>query len=224
MCRVCECGSELSLFSHRSRFSHEFMEHKCGQRRQKTQNSWSHSEGSSLCSGLWELFSSVMATQPELSHGWFYNGKAAETSACLKLPSFKLYIHKTLRTEMLNWNTSWLLYKHDIKKVWQSQSHCPEELLSSGGLLGSLAGPHSSCCSKRLPCPAGITVAPFPSDSPASNREILTQISALGPAFPGYILTELWQTSFHINGVSLFPKQQQQHLKFGPKWLKVITS
>lgn len=60
--------------------------------------------------------SSVGATQPELSHGYFYdyNRKIAETSASLKLPSFKLYIHKILRTETLNWNTSWLLYKHNI--------------------------------------------------------------------------------------------------------------
>jgi len=47
------------------------------------------------------------AKQPELSHVYFYdyNGKIAETSASLKLPSFKLYIHKILRTETLNWNT-----------------------------------------------------------------------------------------------------------------------
>lgn len=54
--------------------------------------------------------------QQRLRHGYFYdyNGKIAETSDSLKLPSFNLYIHKILRTETLNWNTTWLLYKHNI--------------------------------------------------------------------------------------------------------------
>lgn len=73
-----------------------------------------------------------------------------------------------------------------------THSHCPVELLSSRGLLGSLAGPHSSRCllrlpgPKGLPCLAGITRAPFPSENPTSNKEILSQTAVLMPVFPGY--------------------------------------